>query len=92
MITYGFLGPILIELKLTSHSEMAVRVSTLRSQESYKSLQQYISSFRPTHSVFLVLDNKTRTARTPWSKHLKNIREAYENIESVKVVGLPIVN
>ena len=92
VITYGFLGPILIELKLTSHSEMAARVSTLRSQESYKSLQQYISSFRPTHSVFLVLDNKTRTARTPWSKHLKNIREAYENIESVKVVGLPIVN
>ncbi|MFZ2206678.1 MAG: hypothetical protein WA061_05830 [Microgenomates group bacterium] len=92
VISYGFLGPILIELKLTSHSEMAARISTLKSKKSYKSLQQYISSFRPTHSIFLVLDNKPRTTRAPWSKHLKNIREAYESIDSVKVIGLPLIS
>jgi len=90
VITYGFLGPILIELKLSSHGDMAVGVSTLKKKKSFKSLQQYISSFRPKFSIFLVLDNKDRSRGTNWAEHIKNIRVAYESLDSVKVIGLPL--
>lgn len=91
VISYGFLGPILIELKLTTHGDMAKRVVTLKNRKSFKTLQQYISSFRPKYSIFLVLENKTRTANEmKWAEHFANIREAYESIDSVKAIGLPI--
>ncbi len=91
VITYGFLGPILIELKLTSNSDLVIAVPALKTKKSFKNLQQYIASFRPKYSIFLVLENKNRSAReTKWIKHLANIKLAYEDISSVKVIGLPI--
>ena len=91
VISYGFLGPILIELKLTTHGDMAKQVRSLKNRKSFKTLQQYISSFRPKHSIFLVLENKVRTtSEMTWLKHFANIKTAYESIESVKAVGLPI--
>ena len=91
VISYGFLGPILIELKLTTHEDLAKQIATLKNRKSFKTLQQYISSFRPKYSIFLVLENKERTANEmKWTKHLANIKTAYESIESVKAIGLPI--
>lgn len=90
VISYGFLGPILIELKLTSNGDLVVTIPALKTKKSFKSLLQYISSFKPKYSVFLVLDNKNRDRGTAWEKHLSNIKVAYESIESVKVIGLPI--
>jgi hypothetical protein len=90
VISYGFLGPILIELKLTSNGDLVVSIPILKTKKSFKNLQQYISSFRPKYSIFLVLENKKRTRGTTWMKHLANIKVAYETISSVKVIGLPV--
>jgi len=88
LISYGFIGPILIEVKLTTNPDLAPN-KKFENQKSYKNLQRYMKGYNAHFGIFLVFDNKQRTGRTEkWEAHLQGITEAYKQIEHVEVIGL----
>lgn len=85
LMYYGFYGPILIELKKSSHSDLTGR--NLQSKKSYKSLEKYMRQFRAEYGILLVYETKDRSTEE-WQAHLADIRSAYVNIKGISVIGL----
>lgn len=86
LLFYGFIGPIVIEVKLSRSSELTGRLNT---KKSYKSFQRYMHNFKAYFGIFLVIDNKQRGKRTAsWQTQIERIKEAYQQIENVDVVGI----
>ncbi len=90
LISYGLVGPIVVELKLATNTDLQGDLLKLKRKRSYKRLRQYKEGFKAKYAIFWVIDNRKEKERKkmPWEKLLYNIREAYERIEDVKVVGL----
>lgn len=89
LVYYGFFGPIVVEMKLASHGDLAGRtIAAIQAKESYRSLEGYMQKYGAEHGIFLVYDDVERTPRKTWEKHLSLIEEAYSSIKGVKVVGL----
>lgn len=87
LISYGFTGPILIEVKRSRHQDLNCK--NLKRQKSYKSLRQYMNDYKACFGVFLVFDDKKRTQRSrTWQEHFSKIKKAYETIENVIVLGI----
>ncbi len=92
LIFYGFIGPILIEVKLSTSKDLVGSQKTLESKPSYKSLSQYMNGYNAHFGVFLVFDNKKRTKRSDkWETHFEKIRNAYQKIDNVTVLGLECI-
>lgn len=88
LIYYGFLGPILIELKLSEHKDL--QGDRLNEKESFQSFKNYISNYKSEYSIFLVLENKNRSSKgLSWKDHFIKIKGAYGQIPNVQVLGLP---
>ena len=86
LLFYGFIGPIIIEVKLSRSSELIGRLNT---KKSYKSLQHYMNNYKAYFGIFLVVDNKQRKKKVDsWQAQFKRIKEAYEQIENVEVVNI----
>lgn len=86
-ISYGFIGPILIEVKLSTNRDLNSR--NLRAQTSYKNLFTYMDGFKAHFGIFLVIDNKARTPQTEsWETHRAKILAAYQQIKNVTVLDL----
>ena len=93
LIFYGFIGPILIEVKLSTSSDLVGSPKTLESKPSYKSLSQYMNGFNAHFGIFLVFDNKKRTKRSEkWETRFEKIRNAYQKIDNVTVLGLECIS
>lgn len=91
LIFYGFIGPILLEVKLSTNRDLVGSQKTLQSKPSYKSLSQYMNGYNAHFGVFLVFDNKKRTQKSDkWETHFGKISEAYQKIDNVTVLGLSI--
>lgn len=89
LIFYGFIGPILIEVKLSKSEDIAGSQKAIESKRSYKNLCQYMKGFETYFGIFLVFDNKQRSCRTEkWEAHLAKIKNVYEKINNVTVLGL----
>lgn len=87
LVSYGFTGPILIELKLSKHQDL--NGTGLRKKRSYESFCQYMKGYNAHFGIFLVFDNKARTKRSQtWKQHLSRIKRAYKTIENVVVLDL----
>lgn len=87
LIYYGFLGPILIELKLSEHQDLGGE--KLNEKESYLSFKSYLTNYKAEYGIFLVLENKERSPRgISWLDHLLKIKQSYEQIPNVQVLGL----
>lgn len=89
LITYGFVKPIILELKMSDHSEL--NISDLSKSESYNNLIKYINNFGVEHCLFLVYENQTRK-QSIFKEQLKNITASYQKIPNVEVVGIPNIN
>lgn len=76
LIRYGFAGPIGIEIKLTSNSDMRGR--NLQNSPSYKSMQRYMSGYAAPHGIFLIFDNTN-------ARNLSRIKATFEGIQNVWV-------
>lgn len=76
LIRYGFIGPIVIELKLSSNKDLKAR--DLEGSESYRSMCRYMDGYGASNGVFLVIKN-TKTSKS------SAIKEAYEKIPGVHV-------
>ena len=91
LIFYGFIGRILLELKLTTNPDLGPNID-LQAQPSYKKLGQYMNGFNAHFGIFLVIDNKERVSGIEgWEFLLKKIEATYQQIENVKVYGLSCI-
>jgi hypothetical protein len=76
LVRYGFAGPIVIEVKLTSNADLIGR--KIENSPSYKSMQNYMHGFGSLHGIFLIVKNTD-------TKNLPAIKAAFEKITNVWV-------
>lgn len=79
LIRYGFAGPVVLEIKLTSNADM--QTAKPQHSASFKSLKRYMEGYGASHGIFLVVDNKR-------SKYLSEIKSAFQSIRNVWVIVL----
>jgi len=83
-VYFGFYGPVLIELKLSSHGDLA---GDMKEKESYKSLQKYMKQFGANHGILLIYRAKG-TAVDSFRRRVAKARKAYGSIPGVAVMTL----
>jgi hypothetical protein len=76
LVRYGFAGPIVVEVKLTSNTDM--QTSKPERSASFTSMKQYMSGYGASHGIFLVIDNSH-------APNLHKIKEAFAKIPNVWV-------
>lgn len=81
LVWYGFVGPILIEVKLMSSSDM--NRSNIDQTKSFKSMQRYMDGYGAAFGILLLIINKE-------SDNIQIINEAFEKIENVYVKSFSI--
>lgn len=79
LIRYGFVGPVVLEVKLTSNSDMRSR--SVSSSKSYKSMDQYVRGYGASHGIFLIIVNSVITS-------LPSIKEEFAKIRGVSAISL----
>lgn len=79
LIRYGFVGPIVLEVKLTSNSD--IRSSNISASKSYKSLERYMGGYGAAHGVFLIIVNNRITT-------VPAIKEAFGKIKGVTAISI----
>jgi hypothetical protein len=79
LIRYGFVGPIVVEVKLTSNSDIKTR--NVAASKSYKSMEQYMQGYGSSHGIFLIIVNSE-------TKLLPTIKDAFGKITGVTAVSL----
>jgi len=75
-VKYGFVGPIVVEIKLTSNTDL--KLKDLTKGKSYSNMKRYVEGFSATHGIFLVIDNIN-------AKNIQKIKESYQKIPRVSV-------
>lgn len=78
-VRYGFVGPIVLEIKLSSHSD--IKASKVEETESYESMCKYMDGYGALHGIFLIIDNTG-------TKHLNRAKEAFGKIPNVWAISL----
>ncbi len=76
LIRYGFAGPVVIEVKLTSNADM--RMSNLEDSRSFLSMKRYMEGYSASHGIFLVIDNEE-------AANLQTIQKTFAQIPNVWV-------
>jgi hypothetical protein len=77
LVRYGFAGPVIVEIKLTSNND--IRGRKIEKSPSYKSMRRYMDGFGAAYGMFLVLDNTN-------AKNIPDIKRAFETIPAVSVL------
>lgn len=81
LINYGFIGQILIELKLSSHSDL--QGDNLENRKSFKSLQQYMRGFGVDYGILLIINNAEVD-----DNRINKIKNSYSKIGGLETIGL----
>lgn len=76
LVRYGFAGPIVIEVKLTSNADLIGR--NIENSASYKSMRSYMEGFSSLHGIFLIVKNTNAT-------NLSGVKASFEKIPNVWV-------
>jgi hypothetical protein len=76
LIRYGFAGPVIVEVKLTSNTDM--QTAAPDRSPSFLSMQQYMQGYGASYGIFLVIDNAG-------AQNLAQIQEAFGKIPNVWV-------
>ncbi len=85
LIFYGYIGPIIIEVKLSRSSDLTGRLET---KKSFKSLKHYMDNYKAYFGIFLVINNQSAKKASNWTTHLRKLEKTYERIENVEVLGI----
>ena len=85
LIFYGFIGPIIIEIKLGKSSELT---GNLTRKKSYKSMVHYMQNYKAHYGIFLVIWNRPGISGEEWNRRLNDIRNAYKKIDNTEVINL----
>lgn len=83
-ISYGFIGQILLELKLDFNTEADARKKI--GKEYVKKLQQYIQGSHSDYGIFLIFN--IRSSKEDFEKQLQNLHELYIDELNINVMGL----
>lgn len=75
-IRYGFAGPVIIEVKLTSNTDM--KMSRLEQSPSFICMTKYMQGYGASHGIFLIIDNDG-------ARNLQEIQNAFSQIPNVWV-------
>ncbi len=83
LVRYGFTGPIIIEVKLTSNTDIkSKKAEKIESSPSYMIMRdRYMEGYGATHGIFLVIDNTS-------AKNLPQIRDSFQKIKNVSVISI----
>jgi hypothetical protein len=93
LFSYGFIGPILLEVKLSTSTDLVGSEKTLQNKQSYKNLVRYMDGYNSHFGIFLVFDNVKRAEKTEkWETHFEKIRNAYQKIDNITVLGLECIS
>ena len=76
LLRYGFAGPLVIEVKLTSNRDL--KAADLSKSKSYANMKRYMTGYGAQHGIFLVIDNDDAT-------NLSEIKNAFQQIPNVFV-------
>lgn len=76
LLKYGFAGPIVVEVKLTSNSDL--KTTKLNQSKSYDSMKRYMDGYGAPYGIFLVIDNDD-------AKNLIEIKKVFQQIPNVSV-------
>jgi hypothetical protein len=76
LIRYGFAGPVIVEVKLTSNTDM--KMSKPEQSPSFISMKQYMKGYGASHGIFLIIDNGG-------ARNLQGIQNAFAQIPNVWV-------
>jgi hypothetical protein len=76
LVRYGFAGPVIVEVKLTSNKDM--RTTKPKQSASYANMKQYLEGYGASHGLLLVIDNKRTNS-------LQKVTEAFARIPNVWV-------
>lgn len=79
LIRYGFVGPIILEVKLTSNSD--IRAKDVSASKSYKSLERYMGGYGAAHGIFLIIVNNGITT-------VPTIKEEFGKIKGVTAISI----
>ncbi|MCK9393219.1 DNA repair protein RadA [bacterium] len=79
LVHYGFTGPIVIEIKLTSNTDM--KVSKIEKSKSFLSMKEYMEGYGASHGIFLVINNTN-------SKKIEKIKDSFGKIRNVSVISI----
>jgi hypothetical protein len=82
LISYGFMGPVLIEIKRTDNKE----VTLSSDRKKYKTkLLQYIKGYKAHFGLFILFQIKEEY---PLEKYLPMVRNIYKDCKLIEVIGL----
>ncbi|MFA7254070.1 MAG: hypothetical protein WC107_05970 [Patescibacteria group bacterium] len=85
LISYGFIGHMILEVKLRSNPDL---LGKMHLNPSFKKLKLYVNSYDASSGIFLVINDKEDKRPDTWGKHLARIIDCYNKIERIEVVGL----
>jgi hypothetical protein len=86
LVYYGFIGPIIIETKLSKSSDLKGKLET---KKSFLSLKHYMINYKAKSGILLVLNSRHWQRRKySWSSHLNKIEKSYGHITNVEVIGI----
>jgi hypothetical protein len=80
IVRYGFVGPIILEIKLSSSGD--IRSSKIETTSSYISMGRYMSGYGASHGIFLIIDNTGKI------KHINRAKQTFVKIPNVFVTSL----
>lgn len=75
-VRYGFVGPVVIEIKLTSNGD--IKGANIDQSPSYISMGRYMEGYGASHGILLVIDNDR-------AKNISQIKETFQRIPNVYV-------
>jgi len=78
LVRYGFAGPIVIEVKLTSNSD--IKGNRIEQSASFASMEQYMRGYGASHGIFMLIDNAG-------AKNLMHVTETFQKIPGVQVLS-----
>lgn len=78
LVWYGFAGPIVVEVKLTSNND--IQGTKVGESESYTSMDRYMQGYGAAHGIFMVIDNVG-------AKNLPHVVEVFQKISGVQVLS-----
>lgn len=83
-VYFGFLGPVIVELKLSSHDDLAGSMSL---KSSFASMEKYMKEFNANYGIFLIYQTEGTTTER-FLKQVDSARKTYSAIPGVEVLSV----